>query len=43
LMISEGFGTVLVIIYMAAVQFTWLVFAHHATYWIPYQFWPFGG
>jgi hypothetical protein len=42
LMISEGFGTFLVVVYMAAVQFTWLTFASHANYWIPYQFWPLG-
>ena len=40
---SEGFGTFLVIAYAAAVQFTWLAFAHHARYWVPYHFWPFGG
>jgi hypothetical protein len=40
---SEGFGRVLVIAYAATVQFTWLVYAHHARYWVPYQFWPFGG
>jgi hypothetical protein len=41
--ISEGFGTVLIIAYAAIVQFTWLHYAHHARYWVPYQFWPFGG
>ena len=40
---AEGFGTFLVIAYAAAVQFTWLTFAHHARYWVPYHFWPFGG
>lgn len=39
----EGFGTFLIIAYAAAVQFTWLTFAHHARFWVPYQFWPFGG
>lgn len=43
LMVSEGFGVFLVIAYMAAVQFTWLVFAHHAAFWLPYRLWPFGG
>ena len=38
---TEGFGTFLVIAYSAAVQFTWLTFAHHARFWVPYQFWPF--
>ena len=37
------FGTFLVIAYAAAVQLTWLTFAHHARYWVPYHFWPFGG
>lgn len=40
---TEGFGTFLVIAYAAAVQFTWLTFAHHARFWVPYHFWPFGG
>lgn len=40
---SEGFGTFLIIAYAAAVQLTWLTFAHHARYWVPYHFWPFGG
>ena len=40
---TEGFGTFLVIAYAAAVQFTWLTYAHHARYWVPYHFWPFGG
>jgi EpsG family len=40
---SEGFGRFLVLAYAAAVQFTWLVYAHHARYWLPYRFWPFGG
>jgi len=40
---SDGFGTFLVLLYSAAVQFTWLNFAHHARFWVPYQFWPFGG
>ena len=42
LMVSEGFGLTLVVLYMAAVQLTWLMFAHHAAYWVPYHFWPFG-
>jgi hypothetical protein len=25
------------------VQFTWLTYAHHARYWVPYHFWPFIG
>ena len=40
---SEGFGTALIIAYAAAVQFTWLNYAHHARFWVPYHFWPFGG
>ena len=41
--VSEGFGRLLIISYAAVVQFTWLTYAHHARYWVPYQFWPFGG
>ena len=40
---AEGFGTFVVIAYAAIVQFTWLTFAHHARYWVPYHVWPFGG
>lgn len=40
---SEGLGTAAVIAYAAAVQFTWLTYAHHARFWVPYHFWPFGG
>ena len=40
---TEGFGRALIILYAAAVQFTWLTYAHHARFWVPYQFWPFGG
>lgn len=36
---SEGLGTFVVLAYAAAVQFTWLTFAHHARYWLPYQTW----
>lgn len=42
-LVSEGFGTALIIGYAAVVQFTWLNYAHHSRYWLPYQFWPFGG
>lgn len=38
---SAGLGTSLVILYSAAVEFTWLMFAQHAQYWLPYRFWPF--
>jgi len=40
---TEGFGRFVVLAYAAVVQFTWLNYAHHARYWVPYQFWPFGG
>jgi hypothetical protein len=40
---SEGLGTAATIAYAGAVQFTWLTFAHHARFWVPYHFWPFGG
>jgi hypothetical protein len=39
---TEGLGKVLVLVYAAAVQFTWLTFAVHARFWVPYHFWPFG-
>jgi len=42
-MVSERLGTVLIILYAAAVQYTWLTYAHHARYWVPYHFWPFIG
>jgi len=42
-MVSERLGTVVIICYAAAVQFTWLTYAHHARYWVPYHFWPFIG
>jgi hypothetical protein len=32
--------TRLVVAYSAAVLFVWLFFATHATYWLPYQFYP---
>jgi hypothetical protein len=42
-MVSEGLGTAVIIFYTAAIQFTWLNYAHHARYWVPYHFWPLGG
>jgi hypothetical protein len=42
LLASEGLGTAAIIAYAAAVQFTWLTYAHHARFWVPYHFWPFG-
>ncbi len=33
-------GRLLVVIYLAAVQFVWLNFAQHANYWVPYRFFP---
>jgi hypothetical protein len=38
---GEGLGTFLIVLYAAAVQLTWLIYAHHSRYWLPYQFWPF--
>jgi hypothetical protein len=29
-----------VVAYSAAVLFTWLTFAVHAQYWVPYRFYP---
>jgi hypothetical protein len=40
---SKGFGTFLVVLYSAAVEFAWLNYAHHARYWVPYHFWPIDG
>lgn len=40
---SAGLGTAAIVAYAAAVQFTWLTYAHHARFWVPYHFWPFGG
>jgi len=42
-MVSERLGTVLIVFYAATVQFTWLTYAHHARFWVPYHFWPFIG
>jgi hypothetical protein len=33
-------GKVAVVLYSAVIQFTWLNFAAHARYWVPYQFYP---
>jgi hypothetical protein len=38
---NEGIGTFLVILYCAAIQFTWLNYAHHARFWVPYHLWHF--
>ena len=38
---TEGVGTAIIILYLAAVQFTWLNYAHHARYWVPYHLWSF--
>ena len=34
---GQGFGRAVIVIYAAAVQFTWLNFAAHAAGWIPYK------
>jgi len=39
---SPQVGRLVVILYAAAIQFTWLNFATHAKYWVPYHFFPFG-
>ena len=36
-----GIGTIVVILYSAAVLFVWLTYAKHAEYWLPYQVFPF--
>ena len=33
-------GTILVVLYSLAVQFTWLNFAVHSKYWVPYKIYP---
>lgn len=33
-------GRLIVILYAGAIQFTWLNFATHSEYWVPYQFYP---
>lgn len=38
---DRGTGTWLVVVYAALIQFTWLNFAVHARYWVPYHFYPF--
>ena len=37
---ASAFGSLLVVAYSAAVQFTWLNFAVHAQYWLPYRYYP---
>jgi hypothetical protein len=37
---GQGFGRTLVAGYAAAVLFTWLNFAAHAKYWVPYHIYP---
>ena len=39
---SPQVARLMVIVYAAAIQFTWLNFATHAKYWVPYHFFPFG-
>ena len=38
---KQNTGKTIIILYAAAVQFTWLNFAVHSKYWIPYHFYPF--
>jgi hypothetical protein len=38
---SSMSGRVLVLTYVALVEFVWLNFAQHSRYWVPYQFYPF--
>ena len=40
---NELSGKLIVVGYAAAIQFTWLNFASHAEYWVPYQFFPLFG
>ena len=36
-----GVGTLLVVLYSAAILLVWLMYAKHAQYWLPYQLYPF--
>lgn len=38
---DRRFGLILAIAYGAAVQFVWLNFAQHASFWVPFRFFPF--
>ncbi len=37
---SPQVARLILIVYAAAIQFTWLNFAAHASYWVPYHFYP---
>jgi hypothetical protein len=37
---GQGFGRMLVVFYAGAILFTWLNFAAHAKYWVPYRIVP---
>ena len=37
----KGLGTVLVVLYSAAIQFVWLNFAQYAKWFVPYHLYPF--
>lgn len=38
---NEAQGKLAVVAYSGIIQFTWLNFAAHAQYWVPYHFYPF--
>jgi len=38
---TERLGTAVIVVYSGMVELTWLTFATHAQYWLPYRFWPF--
>ncbi|WP_300974845.1 EpsG family protein [Sphingomonas sp. LHG3406-1] len=38
-LLTRGFGKAIVAGYSGAVLFTWLTFATHAQYWLPYRWW----
>lgn len=40
---GERVGKLVIIGYAFSIQFTWLNFAAHARYWVPYQFYPVTG
>ena len=39
---TRGLGAAFVVLYSFMVQFTWLNYAVHAAWWVPYRFYPSG-
>lgn len=38
--LTRSFGTILVVLYSMVIQYTWLNFAAHARFWVPYSIYP---